>query len=202
MSAVVFLLVLSHADKHLPNVFGGPATLNQCDVNPSSGHTPPGIFGQCWTGSLFGFSGLDGQTNVQSQFIGWFINGAPQLVGVWGWKWWQTAHLDNERVPVAGSYSVYWWMHTPRLLNLGFGADADPANDTVLVATNDNLLVERHDSSGNLIGRLGVTWRDWSTVVGFIEGSAEVALQDLCHAAPTDCCGAVKQVKRVILRST
>ena len=52
---------------------------------------------------------------------------------------------------------------TPRSLRLGFGADAsaDEALDNVLVATNDVLLVQRGAS------RLGLTWLDWRTIVGF-----------------------------------
>ena len=97
--------------KCLPHVFGGPSTLDQCEfgVNKPSA----GIFaGSCWTGSLFGFSGIDGPTSVQSQFVGWFVN---------------------------GSYSVFLWLPTHRLLSLGFGDEvgADSLQDNVLVATND-----------------------------------------------------------------
>ena len=165
----------SEPARHLPAVFGGPATLGQCDF----GHpgTQGGIFsGSCWTGSLFGFSGVDGacprdHACTGAQFVGWFVN---------------------------GSYSVH--LNTPkhRQLRLGFGPDAsaDPALDTVLVATNDALMVQRGTS------RIGVTWLDWRTIVGFVEGpDASVALHVINPAAPHGggcpfaggCCNAVKK---------
>ena len=65
-------------------------------------------------------AGIDGQTSVASQFVGWFVN---------------------------GSYSIHLWLPTKRRqLTLGFTTlpgSADLASDTVLVATNDALLVER-----------------------------------------------------------
>ena len=101
--------------------------------------------------------GIDGPTDTTSRFVGWFVN---------------------------GSYSVYLWLPTARQLYLGFGeqdeAGADPAQDNVLVATNDVLLVER---GGN---RIGVTWQDRTTIVGFVEGATRVALQEAhaCKYAP------------------
>ena len=146
--------------RYLPNVFGGPATLDQCVF----GHPKPqqGIFGKggsCSSGALFGFSGTDGQTNSRSKMFGWFVN---------------------------GSYSVHLWLNVPRLLRLGFGDDAsaDPSKDDVLVATNDVLVVQRDTSS------IGVTWRDWSTIVGFVEGPAAraVALEErVCDTAAGGC---------------
>eukprot|EP01052_Picozoa_sp_SAG31_P025985 SAG31_NODE_2319_length_5944_cov_9.686056_7_plen_194_part_00 len=62
--------------------------------------------------------------------------------------------------------------------------------------TNDVLLVQRAES------QLGVTWRDWRTMVGFIHGDAHVQLEELTgHAHPAGsgcavtggCCAAVKQ---------
>ena len=135
---------------HLPNVYGGPSTLNQCVF----GHPiqQGGIFGggsSCWTGPLFGFSGVDGPTHITTQFVGWFVN---------------------------GSYSVYIWTPEPRQLRLGFG-EWDPTLDDVLIATNDVLLVQRNTS------RIGVTWLDWRTIVGFVDGPlAAVALEELTHA--------------------
>ena len=64
--------------------------------------------------------------------------------------------------------------------------------DQVLVATNDALLVQRGAST------ISVTWRDWQTIVGTVEGPlARVALQealpngDGCKFAD-GCCNAVK----------
>ena len=159
---------------YLPNVFGGPSTLGNC----AFGHFGEGGYGgggSCWTGSLFGFSGIDGTTSVASEFVGWFVN---------------------------GSYSVYLW-GPARHLRLGFGPDAsaDPGLDTVLTATNDALLVTT--KRGAATSKLGVTWRDWRTIVGFVEGpAAHVRLEELTGhgapggsacAVPNGCCAAVKQ---------
>ena len=57
---------------------------------------------------------------------------------------------------------------------------ADPAQDQILVATNDVLLVQRGTS------KIGVTWRDWSTIVGFVEGplAQSVTLEErVCDSA-------------------
>jgi len=126
-----------HPQRYLPNVYGGPATLDQCVFgHPKLAH---GIFNSCSSGALFGFSGIDGPTNSASKMLGWFVN---------------------------GSYSVHLFLSNPRFLRLGFGDDtsADPSQDQILIATNDVLLVQRGAS------KIGVTWRDWSTIVGFIEG--------------------------------
>jgi hypothetical protein len=174
-----FRRINSGPARHLPRVFGGPSTLGQCDFGQPG--RQGGVFaGSCWTGSLFGFSGVDGacpqdHSCTGAQFVGWFVN---------------------------GSYSVF--LNTPehRQLRLGFGPDAaaDPDLDTVLVATNDALLVQRGDS------RIGVTWSGWRTIVGFVEGpDASVALHIINPAAPHGgggggscrfqggCCNAVKQ---------
>jgi hypothetical protein len=157
----------------LPNIFGGPATRGNCVY----GHFGAGGYGgvSCWTGSLFGFSGVDGPTSVASEFFGWFVN---------------------------GSYSLYLWGPN-RHLRLGFGPDAgaDQAVDDVLVATNDALLVKTKQSTSS--SQLGLTWRDWRTIVGFVEGpDAHVRLEELTGhgeppggacAVPAGCCGAVKQ---------
>ena len=147
----------STSARHLPNVYGGPSTLNQCIF----GHpiTQSGIFGggsSCWTGPLFGFSGIDGSTAgaTEAQFVGWFVN---------------------------GSYSVFINTPTPRQLWLGFNARGAAAEDSgldeVLVATNDVLLVQRGAS------KIGVTWSNWHTMVGFVEGpDAAVALEELTNA--------------------
>lgn len=102
-------------------------------------------------GALFAFSGLDGPTNTPSRFLGWFMD---------------------------GSYSVLLWTPLQRALVLGFGANrsSDAAQDQVIVASNDVLLVERHPASGPA-SRLMVTWRDSSTIVGIVEGDASAALE-------------------------
>jgi hypothetical protein len=164
---------------HLPNKYGGPATVGQCVF----GHPEAvnGIFGggqSCWTGALFGFSGVDGACPedfecTNNQFFGWFVN---------------------------GSYSLWIDTPTPRHLRLGFGAGfgADSMHDTVLIATNDVLLVQRGAS------RLGLTWLDWRTMVGFVEGpDAHFQLEELTGhpghpnhngcAVSSGCCNAVKQ---------
>ena len=81
----------------------------------------------------------------------------------------------------------------------------------VLIATNDVLLVERDtpaainattsSSSAPTTSRIGVTWRDWRTIVGFVEGpDASVALQERIAGGGDDCkygggcCGAVKDL--------
>jgi len=56
----------------------------------------------------------------------------------------------------------------------------------VLIATNDVLLVQRNTS------RIGVTWRDWSTMVGFIEGPlvSGVSLEErVCDGESDGDCG-------------
>lgn len=161
---------------HMPTVFGGPATLGQCVYGHF--HDQQSNYGggaSCWTGALFAFSGIvtrspqsppsqpppptppsdplvptraqDGTTSVNSDFVGWFVN---------------------------GSYSVYLWGPS-RHLRLGFGRDAlaDPEQDTVLEATNDVLLVKRGESA-----QIGVTWRDWRTIVGFVEGDAVAQMEE------------------------
>jgi hypothetical protein len=63
---------------YLPSVFGGPSTLGNC----AFGHFGEGGYGgggSCWTGSLFGFSGIDGTTSVASEFVGWFVNGSNSV---------------------------------------------------------------------------------------------------------------------------
>lgn len=163
---------------HLPSKYGGPATVGQCVF----GHPEAvnGIFGggqSCWTGALFGFSGVDGACPedfecTNNQFVGWFVN---------------------------GSYSLWINTPTPRHLRLGFGPEfgADDTKDTVLIATNDVLLVQRGAS------RLGLTWLDWRTMVGFVEGpDAHFQLEELTGqsghngdgcAVSSGCCNAVKQ---------
>ena len=81
--------------RYLPNVYGGPATLDQCVF----GHPKlaRGIFNSCSSGALFGFSGIDGPTNSASKMLGWFVN---------------------------GSYSVHLWLNNPRFLRLGFGGNS------------------------------------------------------------------------------
>jgi hypothetical protein len=172
--------VAATAVSHLPNKFGGSSTVGQCVF----GHPEAvnGIFGgaqSCWTGALFGFSGVDGACPkgvecTNNQFVGWFVN---------------------------GTYSLWINTPTPRSLRLGFGADAsaDEALDNVLVATNDVLLVQRGAS------RLGLTWLDWRTIVGFVEGpDAQAQLEELTGkgggapagggcAVKSGCCNAVKQ---------
>ena len=55
---------------HLPNIFGGPATLGQCVYGHFGGQQSNyGGGASCWTGALFGFSGVDGailHTQVES----------------------------------------------------------------------------------------------------------------------------------------
>lgn len=167
------------AQRHLPSKYGGSATVGQCVF----GHPEAvnGIFGggqSCWTGALFGFSGVDGACPVDfectnNQFFGWFVN---------------------------GSYSLWINTPSPRHLRLGFGPGfgADAIQDTVLIATNDVLLVQRGAS------RLGLTWLDWRTMVGFVEGpDAHFQLEELTGhpgypshngcAVDSGCCNAVKQ---------
>jgi len=134
--------------KHLPQVYGGPAAGQGSQLG--RGGLP--------SGALFGFSGIDGQTNTLAQYVGWFMD---------------------------GSYSVWLWTPTPRILSLGFGANvtADPLLDKIVVATNDVLLVERGAS------KLMVTWRDWRTIVGFVTGEDATAL--LQEHKPN--CGALKE---------
>ena len=173
------------AQRHLPSKYGGSATVGQCVF----GHPEAvnGIFGggqSCWTGALFGFSGVDGPCPedfecTNNQFFGWFVN---------------------------GSYSLWIDTPTPRHLRLGFGPElgADATQDTVLVATNDVLLVQRGAS------RLGLTWLDWRTMVGFVEGpDAHFQLEELTgqgHSTPggcavgDGCCNAVKQFSLSPLR--
>ena len=83
--------------RYLPNVYGGPATLDQC-VFGQPAVRGGGVFGNggsCSSGALFGYSGVDGPTNSLSKMIGWFVN---------------------------GSYSVHLWLgSSPRFLKLGFG---------------------------------------------------------------------------------
>ena len=124
--------------RQLPDVYGGPAAGAGSDL------LGPNEFP---SGALFAFSGIDGQSDTPSRMMGWFSDHA---------------------------YSVYLWLKEARLLELGFtnepncvrncSVNADPAQDRVVFATNDALLVERGSS------RLGVTWRDMHTIVGFVEG--------------------------------
>lgn len=165
--------VCRRGEKLMPNVYGGPATLNQCSFGSSTpGNSPEWGGASCWSGSLFGFSGIDGQTSVESQFVGWFVN---------------------------GSYSVHLWLPTKRRqLTLGFtsapGA-ADAASDTVFIALNDALYVERGNDNSTGIA---VTWADWRTIVGEIKGDAMVALEEENKAGTCEyeggCCGAVVRV--------
>ena len=43
----------------------------------------------------------------------------------------------------------------------------------MLEATNDVLLVKRGESA-----QIGVTWRDWRTIVGFVEGDAVAQMEE------------------------
>jgi hypothetical protein len=124
--------------RYLPAVYGGPAAGAGSDlISPNK--FPSGV--------LFAFSGIDGQSDTPSRMMGWYSDHA---------------------------YSVYLWLKEARLLELGFTnrpncvdnctVSADPAQDKVVFATNDALMVERGTS------RLGVTWRDMHTIVGFVEG--------------------------------
>ena len=108
---------------------------------------------------------------------------------------------------------------------------SDAALDNVLIATNDVLLVERvvipasapaapartppraapsaplaspaadDAATAATTSRIGVTWRDWRTIVGFVEGpEASVALQEQVSRGggceyDGGCCGAVKELK-------
>ena len=102
------------------------------------------------SGAIFAFSGIDGKTNTSSQFVGWFTN---------------------------DSYSIYFWLPQPRILKLGFlktkflGGESD----NVIFATNDALLVENWAGS-----RVAVTWKNWHTVVGFVEGPDAYVHLEFC----------------------
>jgi hypothetical protein len=50
--------VCRRGDAHLPNIYGGPSTLDQCSFGSTTpGNSPEWGGASCWSGSLFGFSG-------------------------------------------------------------------------------------------------------------------------------------------------
>eukprot|EP00929_Paragymnodinium_shiwhaense_P112120 TRINITY_DN80375_c0_g1_i1.p1 TRINITY_DN80375_c0_g1~~TRINITY_DN80375_c0_g1_i1.p1 ORF type:complete len:1176 (+),score=130.90 TRINITY_DN80375_c0_g1_i1:88-3615(+) len=101
------------------------------------------------SGQIFALSGVDGSTHTPSTY--------PPFVGLF----------------MQENYSIHLWLERSQNIHLGFDKSADPlALEEVLVSTNDVLLVKRGAS------RLGITWLDWQTMVGVLEGAASVSVQD------------------------